>query len=84
MDTQSLPFFHPLGMIPQEAEEKNTLFFPLSSPPREKAAHWSYPSRHVTPKNEEEAVENWALIASCFLEHGVGMLWILKCINYKR
>lgn len=38
MDTQSLPFFHPLGMIPQEAEEKKYFVFPSLQPSQGKGS----------------------------------------------
>lgn len=75
MDKQTLLFLQLLRVIPWEAEGKNTSFSTLASPPVlswAKAAHWNYPSGHVTSENEEEAAENPALIASCVLEPGMG------------
>lgn len=74
MDKQTLLFLQLLRVIPWEAEGKNTSFSTLSSPlvlSWAKVAHWNYPNRHVTCENEEEAAENWALVALCVLEPGM-------------
>lgn len=75
MDKQTLLFLQLLRVTPWKAEGKNTSFSTLSSPPVlswAKAVHWNYPNRHVVSENEEEAAENWALLASCVLEPDMG------------